>query len=91
VTWTFLDSRSGGEVISNDENIFIDNGECGQDGSKKYEVLRREYIRRITYTLVINCLELVDYGYYKCYIQIRGEDSAAWPAKIGYLVVQGKQ
>lgn len=39
--------------------------------------------------LVINCLELVDVGSYKCYIQIQGDGSASWPSKIASLVVQG--
>ena len=89
VTWTFLDSRNGGEIISNDESIFISNYDC-KEGKKKYEITRREVNRRITYMLTVNCLEMVDYGYYKCYINIGGTGSNMWPSKIGYLVVQGK-
>lgn len=87
VIWTFLDAKSGGEIITNDENIFVENKIC-KEGSKKYEIVKREFNKRITYMLVINCLEVVDYGYYKCYIQIRGTPPASWPSKIGYLIVQ---
>ncbi|KAL4228856.1 hypothetical protein ACF0H5_011896 [Mactra antiquata] len=87
VIWTFLDAKSGGEIITNDETIYIENKEC-TEGAKKYQIIKREYNRRITYMLVINCLELVDFGKYKCYIQIQGDGSATWPSKIGYLVVQ---
>ncbi|XP_045209937.2 lachesin-like [Mercenaria mercenaria] len=87
VIWTFLDSKSGGEIITSDENIFVENKVC-KEGSKKYEIVKREFNKRITYMLVINCLEVVDYGYYKCYIQIRGDGSASWPSKIGHLIVQ---
>ncbi|KAH3701456.1 protein amalgam-like [Dreissena polymorpha] len=87
VHWTFMNSYSGGEVISNDQSIYIKNPEC-KEASKKYEVIVNKFNQRETYMLVINCLELVDYGYYKCYIQIRGDSSESWPSKIGYLVVQ---
>ena len=85
-----MNSYSGGEIISNDKNIYITNPEC-KEGSKKYEVVVTKFNQRETYMLKINCLEMVDYGYYKCYIQIRGDSSASWPSKIGYLVVQGER
>ena len=84
-----MDSRSGGEIISNDQKIIIDNPIC-KEGKRKYEVLKRMKNQRITYVLVVNCLELVDYGYYKCYIQIRGADIWRWPSKTASLVVQGE-
>ncbi|XP_052804259.1 protein amalgam-like [Mya arenaria] len=87
VHWTFMDSYAGGDIISNDKDIFITNPEC-KEGKKKYEVIVNKFNQRETYMLKINCLEFVDYGYYKCYIQIRGDSSASWPSKIGYLVVQ---
>ena len=89
-----MDSKFGGEIISNDENIFINDNQCdsgsSQDSDKKYQVKTSKYQARTTYTLIIGCLSYVDYGYYKCYVQIRVDNPASWPSKIGYLVVQGK-
>ncbi|KAL3884659.1 hypothetical protein ACJMK2_024777 [Sinanodonta woodiana] len=87
VTWNFLDSRTGGDIISRDQNIFISNPIC-KDGLRKYEVLKREVNQRTTYTLIINCLLPVDTGRYKCYIEISGAPSYSYPSKIGYLTVQ---
>ena len=39
--------------------------------------------------LVVNCLEMVNTGRYKCLIQIPGIAPISWPSKIGYLIVQG--
>ena len=86
--WDFLDAKTGGEPITRNEGIFIANYECGED-KKKYEVKRREAGNRVTFMLVVNCLEMVNTGRYKCLIQIPGIAPISWPSKIGYLIVQG--
>ena len=89
VVWDFLDAKTGGEPITRNEGIFIRNPICEED-RKKYEVRRREAGNRVTFMLVVNCLEVVNTGRYKCLIQIPGIGPQNWPSKIGYLTVQGK-
>lgn len=70
-------------IISLDEEINVDKS-C-MDGSKKYDIIRSEVDGRVTYMLVIHCLDDEDYGMYKCYIRIMGDTMQNWPVKTGYL------
>lgn len=84
-----MDAKTGGEPITRNEGVFITNPICSED-KKKYEVKKRETGNRVTFMLVVNCLELVNTGRYKCLIQIPGIAPQNWPSKIGYLIVQGE-
>ena len=85
--WFFLETETGGELISSNENILVNNSEC-KEGMTKYDVRKRETQNHVTYTLVVNCLETEDEGRYMCFILIPGVRPLDLPLKTGRIIVQ---